>query len=103
MTYSVATQKTESGQFAVARRAREYFHPHATVHAEPGPIEVSLLGEAGASATYAFRMQVTEGPGSTEAKVDRVLPSVRATQVFRATPEGQLLIVQEHFSIPIQS
>lgn len=103
VTFSVATQKTESGQIAATRRAREYFHPDATVHAEPGPIEVSLLGEAGASATYAFRLRVTQGPGGTEEKIDRIMPSVRATQVFRATPEGQLLIVQEHFSIAIQS
>jgi len=102
VAFSVASLKPEPGRLSVARRAREYFQGESTLTVSTGPIDVVLLGNTAASATYTFRFYASQRAVGAEKKVEREIPSVRATQVFRVNPDGDLQILQEHFSVAIQ-
>ena len=90
--------RAEPGRLAATRRKREYFHPNTTVKATLGPIEVLLLGETSAVASYTFQFQasrVASATGISEEKFEHG----RASQVFAYDLDGKLRIMHEHLSI----
>jgi ketosteroid isomerase-like protein len=90
--------RAEPGRLAATRRKREYFNPSTTVKATLGPIEVLLLGESAAVASYTFQFQATKVASATGAS-DEKFEHGRATQVFAYDLDGELRIMHEHLSI----
>jgi hypothetical protein len=92
--------RAEPGRVSAARKEREYFTPMTSFHAAiTGPITVQILADNLAVASYSFRWRA----GNMEEKMldkkfDKAVRDGRATQVFLLTPEGKLLIVNEHLS-----
>ncbi|HVJ04193.1 MAG TPA: hypothetical protein VM578_00825 [Candidatus Saccharimonadales bacterium] len=92
--------RTEPGRVSAARKEREYFTPKTVFNAEiTGPIEVQLLSETIAVATYPFRWTAKNMEVSVLArKFDKAVRDGRATQVFVLNSDGSLRIVNEHLS-----
>jgi hypothetical protein len=90
--------RAEPGRLAATRRKREYFNPSTTVKAALGPIEVLLLGETAAVASYTFQFQASKVATATGA-VEEKFEHGRATQVFAYDLDGKLRIMHEHLSI----
>jgi hypothetical protein len=93
-------QRTESGRVSAARKEREYFENQTIFRAEvTGPIEVMLLSDNVAVATYTFRWSATGVMGGLAGKrTDRAVRNGRATEVIALDFEGRLRIVHQHHS-----
>lgn len=97
--FEVAGVRTEPGKPGVARRAREYFHREAQFEVQLGSVDVTLLSNTTAVASYTFKFRARQrrvAPGKME---EESLEIVRATQVF-GIEEGNVRIMHEHFSAP---
>ena len=92
--------RSEPGRLAAARRNREYFHSHSVLKASTGDIEVVLLGESAAVASYTFKFHATKVASILEKAGEENIQHGRATQVFALDPGGVLRIVHEHLSVP---
>jgi len=92
--------RSEPGRLAAARRNREYFHLHSILKAAPGEVEVVLLGESAAVASYTFKFHATKVAGILDKSAEEDIQHGRATQVFAMDPGGVLRIVHEHLSVP---
>ena len=90
--------RTEPGRLAAARRKREYFHAKTTLHVTLGPIDVILLGDSAAVATYTFRFHANRVQHGLDQSDEEDIQHGRGTQVFKLEPDGKLLIVHEHLS-----
>ena len=101
--FGSASTRPEPGRLAAARRQREYFHRQATVKAEAGVIDVVLLGDTAAVASYGFKFRATGVAGALGKQEDEDITSGRATQVFALDPDGKLRIVHEHLSLPYRN
>jgi hypothetical protein len=93
-------QRSESGRVSAARKEREYFEYKTNFHAEvTGPIEVRLLSDNAAVATYTFRWQATGvTSGLAGKRIDKEVRNGRATEVLAFDLEGGLRIVHQHHS-----
>jgi ketosteroid isomerase-like protein len=91
--FSSVTSRQEPGRLAAARRQREYFQKTSVLRAMPGMIDVVMLGELAAVASYNFTFHATVS-GATEEDIK----NGRATQVFQYDSDGKLRIVHEHLS-----
>jgi hypothetical protein len=93
-------QRTESGRVSAARKEREYFENEASFRAEvTSSIEVMLLSDNVAVATYTFRWQATGVMGGLAGKrVNKTVRNGRATEVMTLDREGGLRIVHQHHS-----
>jgi ketosteroid isomerase-like protein len=90
--------RAEPGRLAVTRRRREYFEKQTSVRVQVGLIDVQLIGDTTAVASYTFRFdasRVTTGQGKS---TEEHLEHGRATQLFVADAEGKLRIIHEHLS-----
>lgn len=96
--FSSTGARPEPGRLAAARRQREYFQPLTTVNIDLGPIEVVLLGEQAAVASYTFKFHASKVASTKGGVVEEVIEHGRGTQVFVLEPEGSLRIVHEHLS-----
>lgn len=96
--FGSSAARAEPGRLAATRRQREYFSPSTTVKAHLGPVEVLVLGDTVAVASYTFKFSASKVAnvlgGTTEENIQRG----RATQVFAFDPDGNLRIVHEHLS-----
>ena len=92
--------RAEPGRLAVARRRREYFQKQTSVRITLGSIDVQLLDDLGAVASYTFRFDATSVSAGMGRSSDEHLEHGRATQVFVRDVEGQLRILHEHLSSP---
>ena len=92
--------RAEPARLATARRQREYFHAHSTVKAAPGEIEVILIGEHAAIATYNFKFHANKLSSIMGKAIEETIEAGRATQVFGLGPKGELRIFHEHLSVP---
>jgi ketosteroid isomerase-like protein len=92
--------RSEPGRLAAARRNREYFHSHSVLKAAPGEVEIVLLGESAAVASYTFKFHATKVAGMLDKGSEENILHGRATQVFALDPSGVLRIVHEHLSVP---
>ena len=83
------------------RRSREYFRSDTRMELKLGPIDVALIGADAAVATYTFQFQATGRDIGGGKRVEEKLEIVRATHVFQRDAKGKLLIIHEHFSVPV--
>jgi ketosteroid isomerase-like protein len=96
--FSSVTSRSEPGRLAAARRQREYFHKASVLRATPNTIDVVMIGEHAAVASYNFQFHASKVASSfTQATEEDILHG-RATQVFAYDIEGKLRIVHEHLS-----
>ena len=96
--FSSSGSRSEPGRLAAARRQREYFQPLTTVTTTLGLIEVVLLGESAAVASYTFQFHASKVASAVGGVVEEIIEHGRGTQVFVLDPDGNLRIVHEHLS-----
>lgn len=90
-------RRVEPARLMLARRGRELFSPGASVEATLGSIDVQILDDGVAVASYHFHFRCIR----TMATGKRLLsdnPGMRATQVFQRDEHGVLRILHEHLS-----
>ncbi len=100
IVFNPFSPRPESGRVSAARKEREYYGPHTVFRAEiTGPIEVHMLGDQVAVASYTFRWHASNMEQEILGKrFDKRVRDGRATQVFAISMEGALHIVSEHLS-----
>ncbi|HUR36973.1 MAG TPA: nuclear transport factor 2 family protein [Terriglobales bacterium] len=96
--FGSSSTRPEPGRLAAARRQREYFHAKSTLRATPGMIDVILLGDHAAVASYTFTFHASKVASGLGAATEEDIRNGRATQVFAYDPDGKLRIVHEHLS-----
>src|SRR5262245_47859523 len=96
--FSSVTARPEPGRLAAARREREYFHKASVLRATPGPVDVIMIGEHAAVASYNFQFHATKVASSFAQATQEDIEHGRATQVFQYDADGKLRIVHEHLS-----
>ncbi|MDR3764336.1 MAG: nuclear transport factor 2 family protein [Acidobacteriota bacterium] len=97
--FSTNSHRAEPGRLAAARRVREYFAPHILLRHSMGLIDVQMLGDAAAVATYSFDFHAERRVQS--GMPDEHLIGGRCTQVFGIDAEGTIKIFHEHVSAAI--
>ena len=97
--FSSVTSRQEPGRLAAARRQREYFQKHSVLRATPSMIDVIMLGDHAAVASYNFSFHASKLAGvvNTTAQEEDI-KNGRATQVFQYDTDGKLRILHEHLS-----
>ena len=90
--------RAEPGRLTVARRRREYFNKQASVRVQLGPIDVQLLDDLGAVASYTFKFHGLGIVSGSHKDAEETIENGRATQVFCLDSEGRLRILHEHLS-----
>jgi hypothetical protein len=96
--FSSLTARPEPGRLAAARRQREYFHKDAAIRATTGMVEVVMLGERSAVASYTFQFHATRMEGADRHTSEEDIKNGRATQVFIVDHDEKIRIVHEHLS-----
>ncbi len=92
--------RPEPGRLAAKRRQREYFQKDTVLRSTLGLIDVVMLSETAAVATYTFQFHATKLSG-TGAKTEEHITNGRATQVFAIDPsDRRVRIYNEHLSLP---
>jgi len=95
--FAADARRGEPARLMLVRRARELLGPGSSVGAKLDSIDVQLLRDDLAVASYAFHFNVTRSlPSGKRVSVD--VPFGRATQVFQRDPTGTLKIIHEHMS-----
>ena len=95
--FSSVSSRPEPGRLAAARRQREYFHAKAALRASVGMIDVVLLSDNAAVASYTFQFHAIRNTG-TASQSEENITNGRASQVFIIDLDGKLRIVHEHLS-----
>ena len=90
-------KKSEHVQLAVARRKRAIAQQPREASTELGPIDVEVVGNDVAIASYTYKFLRVRKDG-TGGEVQRHTQHGRATDVFQRDPGGSLRIVHEHLS-----
>lgn len=98
--FNAFAQRSESGRVSGARKEREYFERKTSFRAEvTSPVEVMLLADNIAVATYTFRWNATAMTESVAGKqFDKAVRNGRATEVIVLDEEGKLRIRHQHHS-----
>jgi ketosteroid isomerase-like protein len=97
--FSSVTSRQEPGRLAAARRQREYFQKHSVLRAIPSMIDVIMLSDHAAVASYNFTFHASKIATITGGNNhDEDIKNGRATQVFQYDSEGKLRILHEHLS-----
>lgn len=99
--FQISMGRSEPGRLGAMRRSREYFRSDTRMDLKLGNIDVALIGADAAVATYTFQFQATGRDLGGGKRVEEKLEIVRATHVFQRDAKGKLLIVHEHFSVPV--
>lgn len=95
--FAADARRGESARLMLVRRTRELFGPASAVGAKFDAIDVQILRDDLAVASYAFHFNVTRSlPNGKRVSVD--VPFGRATQVFQRDSNGNLKIIHEHMS-----
>src|SRR5262249_23980730 len=101
--FGSSSTRPEPGRLAATRRQREYFHDRATINASTGPVDVVMLSDHAAVASYNFQFHATQvAATNSKGAVEESIQHGRATQVFALEPDGKVRIVHEHFSNPMK-
>lgn len=93
--------RTESGRVSATRKEREYFEHKITFRAEvTSPVDVFLLSDDVAVATYTFRWEASGMVDTSSAgkQFKKSLRNGRATEVITLDFEGRMCIVHQHHS-----
>jgi len=96
--FSSVSARSEPGRLAAARRQREYFHKSSNLRASTGMVEVVVLGETAALASYTFQFHAIRIEGAENRSTEEDIAHGRATQVFIVDLDGKVRIVHEHLS-----
>jgi ketosteroid isomerase-like protein len=99
--FQIGMGRSEPGRLGAMRRSREYFRSDTRMDLKLGSIDIALIGTEGAVATYTFQFQATGRDLGGGKRVEEKLELVRATHVFHRDTKGKLLIIHEHFSVPV--
>ncbi|HWR16441.1 MAG TPA: nuclear transport factor 2 family protein [Terriglobales bacterium] len=97
--FASSSARSEPGRLAVARRKREYFDKQSSVRVQVGYIEVQLLSDDAAVASYTFQFHANRIAAGAGNAVEEDIQHGRATQVFLVDSDHKLRIVHEHFSV----
>jgi ketosteroid isomerase-like protein len=100
--FGSASSRSEPGRLSATRRKREYFGAQASLRSQLGDVEIHLLGDNAALASYTFQFHATKVSSAAGRVVEEHIHTGRATQVFSRDQDGVLRIVHEHFSQPHQ-
>jgi ketosteroid isomerase-like protein len=95
--FSSTAPRTEPGRLMVMRRMRRFFDLPISFNVDLGAIEVQIVGNRTAIATYVYMSQATE-TNHDGSRTRRTTPFARATQIFQRDEHGALRIIHEHFS-----
>ena|SRR5260221_14511656 len=95
--FSSTAPRTEPGRLMVARRMRKFFDLPISFNTNLDTIEVQIVGDRTAIATYVYIFQATE-KNRDGSRTRRTTPFARATQVFQRDEDGTLRIIHEHLS-----
>jgi len=98
--FGSTANRAEPGRLAATRRKREYFNPQATLRAQPGIVDVVMIGDQAAVASYNFQFHASKIASSTSKATEERFTNGRATQVFGIDSDGSIRIFHEHFSLP---
>lgn len=90
--------RAEPGRLTVARRRREYFNKQTSVRIQLGLIDVQLIDDIGAVASYTFKFHGLGIVTSSNKDAEETIDNGRATQIFILDPDGRLRILHEHLS-----
>jgi ketosteroid isomerase-like protein len=96
--FSSVSNRSEPGRLAAARRQREYFHAKATIRATVGSIDVIMLGDGAAVASYTFQFHASKVASTSGASSEEDIRNGRASQVFALDSDGKVRIMHEHLS-----
>lgn len=99
--FQIAMGRSEPGRLGAMRRSREYFRPDTRMDLKLSPIDIALIGADAAVATYTFHFEASGRDLGGGKRVEEKLDLVRATHVFQRDLKGKLLIIHEHFSVPV--
>lgn len=92
--------RPEPGRLAAKRREREYFQKDSVLRSQIGIVDVVMLGDTAAVATYSFQFHATKLAGAVS-RTEEHISNGRATQVFAIDPQDKKIrIYNEHFSLP---
>lgn len=97
--FGTNSQRAEPGRLAAIRREREYFHPQTTLRAQTSAVEVQLIDDTAAIASYTFQFHASRAKIGIEKSSEEHVMNGRATQVFAFDPDGHLRIIHEHLSV----
>src|SRR5271170_906168 len=95
--FAADARRGEPARLMLVRRARELFGPGSSVAAKLGAIDVQLLRDDLAVASYPFHFTITRSL-PTGKRVSLDVPFGRSTQVFQRDAKGVLKIIHEHQS-----
>ena len=96
--FGSAAIRVEPGRLAVTRRRREYFDKQTSVRVQVGAIDVQLIGDTIAIASYTFRFDASRVMTGQGKAADEHIEHGRATQIFVSDSAGRLRVVHEHLS-----
>ena len=96
--FGSSSTRSEPGRLSATRRQREYFGSSSPIRAQISQIDVVMIGESAAIASYSFEFHATRSTAT--GKSEENISNGRATQVFAFDPDGRLRIFHEHFSLP---
>lgn len=96
--FGSSSTRSEPGRLSATRRQREYFGSSSPIRAQVSQVDVVMIGESAAIASYSFEFHATRATAT--GKSEEKIRNGRATQVFAFDPDGRLRIFHEHFSLP---
>ena len=96
--FASLSNRAEPGRLAVARRKREYFNKQSSVRIQLGLIDVQVLSDTCAVATYTFKFHGIGIVSSGRTDAEESIENGRATQIFTLDASDRLRIVHEHLS-----
>lgn len=99
--FGSSATRAEPGRLAVTRRRREYFDKQTSVRVQVGIIDVHLIGDTAAIASYTFRFHASRVTAGLGKALEENIEHGRATQVFVLESDEKLRIVHEHLSSPL--
>jgi len=97
--FSSVSSRVEPGHLSVARRRREYFHAKNAIRASVSNLDVILLNDVAAIASYNFMFHSTQVASGIGTMKEEDIRRGRGTHVFIIDHDGKLKIVHEHFSV----
>lgn len=98
--FGSTASRAEPGRLAATRRKREYFTAQSSLRAQTGYVDVVMVGDQAAVASYTFQFHATKVASLTSKATEEHITNGRATQVFGVDSDGGIRIFHEHFSLP---
>ena len=104
MVFGTASRRPEPARLVVLRRQREYLSSAARMTIDVSRVEVELVGQDCAVASYILRMhadKIAKLSAIGHQDVEEHLENARVTHVFHRQTDGAVKIVHEHISAPM--